>query len=201
MGVLVKYKEYVWTHGKAFQIHQSFVYAVKVLGACELYLSFLNSWVSWWSTRNMSELMGEHFESIRVLFTLWRCWVHVSYTLACWTHGCLGEVRGVLLKSWESILNPSEFCLRCEDVACMWTRRHPAELMGGLAKYRAHGWTLGKHVKSIRILFALWRCWVHVNSLAAWWRKRNMAELTGNQFKSIRILFMLWRCWVHETTL
>ena len=30
----------------------------------------------------MSELMGKHFESIRVHFTLWRCWVHVSYTVS-----------------------------------------------------------------------------------------------------------------------
>ena len=162
--VFVKYSAYSWVPGKAFHIHQSSAYAVKMLGSCELHLGLLNSWVALWSTGHMAELIGRHFKSSKVLFTLWRCWgcvtntfacwvqggalcstgdvaelmgkhfksirvlstlwrctSFVNYTLACWVHGMLCEVQGMWLNSWESITNPSEFCLRCEDVGALWT--------------------------------------------------------------------------------
>ena len=39
--------------------------------------------------------------------------------MACCTHGWPGEVKGIFLNSWESVSNPSEFSLRCEDVGAL----------------------------------------------------------------------------------
>ena len=117
---LLRWRRYGWTHGKAFQIHQNSFHAVKMLGPCGLHLSLLNSWMAWWSKMDMAELMGMHSKSIRVHFTLWRCGGHVDYTLACWTHGWLGGVKGIWLNSLGCILNPSEFISRCADVGAMW---------------------------------------------------------------------------------
>ena len=89
---------------------------------------------AFWTQGHLAEPMGTHFKSIKVPFTPWWCWGYVHYTLAYWTNGRLCEVQGIWLNSWESILNPLELCLRCEDVEAICAVPQPAELMGGLVK-------------------------------------------------------------------
>ena len=109
---LLKGREYGWIHGDVFKIHESVftLWSWWVHVKCPL---------ACWMDGNMAEFMLMFSKSIRIHFTLWRCWGYVNFTLACWTHGWPCEVKGILLNSWESILNPSEFCLRCEDIGCM----------------------------------------------------------------------------------
>ena len=182
-------KEYVWTHGKAFKVHQNSVYAVRLLGACELYVSLLNSWVSLQSKRNMSELMGKHLRYIRVLPTLWGCWLHVSYTLACWTHGWLvwsaGHMAELMGKHVESIRS----CLRCEDGGAMWTT-HLCQVNSWVVWWRKRAIAeLMEKDTNPRVLLTLWRCWVHDSYTLFCWAhgflfglKKIMSELMGKHF-------------------
>ena len=154
---------------------------MKTSGVCELNVIQLNPWVAWWSTGHMAELMGKHFKTIGVLFTLWGCRGHESCTLACWTHECFFVGwKNRWLSSWEPILHPSNFCLRCKDVGCMWTIRYPAELMGGF------GWLGGVQ----GILLNSWGSIWNPSEFCAWCEGGGAmittllpAELMGRQVK------------------
>ena len=145
-GIWLNSWEYGWTHEKAFNIRQSSVYAVKVL-VREGYISIC------WTHRCLCGVKGiclNSWESMLnpsgVLFTLWRCWVHVSYTLSSWTHGWLGEVQGIWLNSWECIVKPSEFRLRCEDVGTVWTTPWPLNPLVAWWMKKDYGWTYEKRI-------------------------------------------------------